>query len=275
MRRELELVCRLTGVSEDRVVLRDGGFLSRGYVVDGGRFVFKFPRDPLTRYENEARVLNRLNASNLGVALQRVAWTAEDGAWLGLRGVEGASLEGQTLSEDRRREVGRRLGRFLLRLHALEVPDAPRCTLDEEIRAWQRRFLDGRAFLAGHFSPAEMARLERFLLDTAPAELVSLGERPVFSHGDLGEGNILLDGDRVGVIDFNEAGYFEEAADFMDIQDGEILAAMLDACGADGALRRKTALRRALRPLFVAGTYAAAGRAAEPYLRQIRLLLRP
>ena len=273
MRRELELVCRLTGVPEDRVVLHDDGFLSRGYVVDGGRFVFKFPRDPLTRYENEARLLNRLNGSDLGVALQRVAWTAGDGAWLGLHGVRGASLEGQTLSEDRRREVGRRLGRFLLRLHGLEVPDAPRCTLDEEIRAWQGRFLDGRAFLAGHFSPAEMARLERFLLDTAPAELLSLGERPVFSHGDLGEGNILLDGDRVGVIDFNEAGYFEEAADFMDIQDGVMLEAMLDAYGADAALRQKTAVRRALRPLFVAGTYAGAGRRAEPYLKQVRTLL--
>lgn len=272
-RDELDLVCRLTGVSEDRVALRDDGFRSRGYVADGGRFVFKFPKAPGVRYENEARLLNRLNASDLGVALQRVAWTAGDGAWLGLHGVPGASLEGLELPEDRRREVGQQLGRFLRRLHALEVPDAPVCTLDGEIEAWQRRFLDGRAFLAEHFTPAELARLDRFLLEEAPGELRALGERPVFSHGDLGEGNILLDGGRVGVIDFNESGYFEEAADFMDIQDGVMLEAMLDAYGADAALRRKTAVRRALRPLFVAGTYAGAGRRAEPYLKQVRTLL--
>ncbi len=98
----------------------------------------------------------------------------------------------------------------------------------------------------------------------------------MFSHGDLGDGNIYIDENgQVGVIDFNESGYLDEAADFMDIMDADICGAMLDRYGADETLRRKVEIRRAVRPMFVIGTYAELGEAAmEPFLRQLRAWLK-
>ena len=60
----------------------------------------------------------------------------------------------------------------------------------------------------------------------------------------------------VGVIDFSEMLYLDEAADFMDTRDEDICRAMLDAYGAGGNLRRKVFIRRLIRPVFVIGTYA-------------------
>lgn len=66
----------------------------------------------------------------------------------------------------------------------------------------------------------------------------------VYSHGDLGDGNIFVDdGGKVGIIDFSEMCYFDEAGDFMDVSNEELRAAMLDAYGADDALRKKVRLR--------------------------------
>ena len=63
----------------------------------------------------------------------------------------------------------------------------------------------------------------------------------------------------MGIIDFNESCYPDEAADFMDVGDERICAEMPEQYGADAVLRRKVAIRRRGRPLVV-----------QPYLRHGR-----
>ena len=98
--------------------------------------------------------------------------------------------------------------------------------------------------------------MNNFVYLTAPARLSSLGENMVFSHGDLGMGNIFADNnDKIGIIDFSESVYLDEAADFMDIEDDRLCQEVLNAYNADNTLREKVAIRRAFRPMFVIGTY--------------------
>ena len=276
IRQETGTVMRLTGAEEGQITLSDDGFLSRGYVIDRGRIVFKFRKRPDTDYDGEIRILNELQRLELGVNLQSVGWTAADGSYLGLYGVLGQSLERTRLTMAQKQGVGQQLGDFLRQLHVAVPEDMTVCSLADEIAAWQRRFLAGREILETHFTPGETAHMTAFVMDEVPETLMGLGEKLVFSHGDLGDGNIYIDENgRVGVIDFNESGYLDEAADFMDITDADICGVMLDRYGADETLRRKVQIRRAVRPMFVIGTYAELGEAAvEQFLRPLRAWLK-
>lgn len=101
-----------------------------------------------------------------------------------------------------------------------------------------------------------------------PTKLKELGEKIVYSHGDLGDGNIFVDDEgKVGIIDFSEMCYFDEAGDFMDVSNDDLRTAMLDAYGADNVLRGKVRLRVLVRPLIVFGDYAKRGDAA--YVKEL------
>ena len=98
--------------------------------------------------------------------------------------------------------------------------------------------------------------MHHFIYSVVPEKLSSLGEKMVFSHGDLGMGNILVDdSDKIGIIDFSESVYLDEAADFMDIEDNKLREEILSSYGADDILREKVTIRRAVRPMFAIGTY--------------------
>ncbi len=98
------------------------------------------------------------------------------------------------------------------------------------------------------------------MFEAVPKELIRLGEKLIFSHGDLGDGNILVDKNgKVGIIDFSEILYLDEAADFMDVSSNELREQMLDTYGADDILKEKVALRVLTRPLFVLGDYIKRG----------------
>lgn len=274
---ELELVEKLTGARKDEIKFSDDGFLSRGYVVDDGKIVFKFRKSPEVSYQNEIEVLDFVNSLDLDINLQEVGWKPEDDAYLGLYGVQGKALEEMDLDDAVQELIGKQLGRFLKKLHAAEKKDAEACTLEAEIEAWQKRYQrDAKEALAKYFSTEELARIDNLMMVELPAELRRLGEKLVFSHGDLGDGNIFIDDSgEVGVIDFNGSCYLDEAADFMDVQEERICKAMLEEYGADETLRRKVAIRRAIRPIFVIGTYAKADRKTEleGFARQIRTTL--
>ena len=76
--------------------------------------------------------------------------------------------------------------------------------------------------------------MHHFIYSVVPEKLSSLGEKMVFSHGDLGMGNIFVDnGDKIGIIDFSESVYLDEAADFMDIEDDGLCEEVLQSYGAD------------------------------------------
>lgn len=258
---EIGIVRQLTGAEGNSIQLSDDGFLSRGYVVDGGRMVFKFKRSPDVSYKNEIRILNYINTLNLGINLQRVGWKPEDDSYLGLYGILGQPLTKLNMTPAQKQDAGRQLGLFLKKLHAAKPEGGIVFGLEDEIRAWGERFILGKPVLEKYFSAEELWHISEFILREAPDELRALGENLVFSHSDLGDGNILVDDSgRIGVIDFNSAGLLDEAADFMDIGDDGLLEEMLLYYGANETLRKKVSLRRSLCPMFVIGTYAYAGR---------------
>lgn len=270
-----EIIESLTGRTREEITLSSNGFLSHGYVINGGELIFKFKKSPDVSYKNEELLLSFLNGQKLGINLQKVAFVSPDDDYIGLYGVKGSCIENKELSDDVRKSVGTQLGEFLKKLHALSPVCDGSCTLSYELSAWQERFIKSLPIIRRYFTEAETERLKSFMLETAPKKLISLGESYVFSHADLGEGNIFLDKNgRVGVIDFNESCYADEAADFMDIEDDMICEATLQSYGADETLREKVKIRRLIRPLFVIETYSVRGEnAVEKYIDQIKKVL--
>ena len=271
----IEIVKRLTKVNSEEIHVSDDGFLSTGYVIRNGEIIFKFKKHPDVSYENEIRLLDFLNSENLNVNLQRVGWISPDDSYVGLYGVKGKAAEHLSLSDEEKLSVGRQLGVFLKKLHSLSPDRTGSFSVEEEISAWQERFLKSAKIMTEYFTSEEMEKLHSFVFEKAPKELTALGEKQVFSHADLGEGNIFLDDNgKVGVIDFNESAYADEAADFMDIEDDSICNALLEAYGADDTLREKVKIRRLIRPLFVIETYSQRGqKAVEKYIDRIRQTL--
>lgn len=269
---EIETIKKLVGVEENRIRFSDDGFMSRGYVIDGGRLVFKFKKRFDTTYVYEAQNLDYLNQQNLGVHLQSVAFKAEDNSYLGIYGVPGISLEQYTMSDTMRIAIGRQLGEFLRELHSLEPKTEIVYPLNDLIGVWQARYTKAKKTLAKHFDAEELAYMDTLMMREMPNTLQELGEKRVFSHADLGDGNIFIDSDgRVGIIDFNESGYIDEASDFMDITDNNLCSIMLDIYGADKTLRKKVEMQRRIRPIFVLDVYADRDEdTIQKIIRQIR-----
>lgn len=250
MTEELQIVSSLTGVAPQDIEFSDEGFLSRGYIIDGGRIVFKFKKWPEISYQNEIKVLNFISSLNLGASLQRAGWTSDKDEYLGLYGIVGKTIKNDSAG------FGEQIGNFLKNLHTVKFPEANVVPLEKEFAIWADRFSRSKDVLSRYFSAEEIAKMEEYVTVTAPKELVSLGENPVFSHGDFCLGNIFADATgKIGIIDFSEAAYMDEAADFMDMEDDELCDKALDAYGANDVLRQKVAIRRAAHPMFTIGTY--------------------
>lgn len=269
---EIERIKDLTGVEESRIHFSDDGFMSRGYVIDGGRIVFKFKKCSDTTYVYEAQTLGYLNRQDLGIHLQRVAFKAADDTYLGIYGVPGISLEQYTLNDASRMSIGRQLGEFLRKLHPLKPKTGLVYPLDSLIGIWQARYIKAKKTLAKYFNSEELVHIDKLMMGEMPHTLHELGEKLVFSHADLGDGNIFIDSDgKIGIIDFNEAGYIDEASDFMDITDDALCSVMLDIYGADENLRRKVEMQRRIRPIFVLDVYAERDEnSVQKLIRQIR-----
>lgn len=239
-----------------KIDIKEDGFISRGYVIDNGDLVFKFPRKPNVKYEAEISNLNYINSLDLGVNLQKVAFKSDENEYLGIYGIKGKSLEEINLTIEEQKEVGRQLGLFLKKLHQIRDFQGLPCKLDEEIKAWQDRVKCVDNFILETFSEKEQNILHKLMFEYMPTRLNQLGENLVFSHGDLGDGNIFVDEKlKVGVIDFNESGLFDDAADFMDISSDIIRDSMLNAYGADDVLREKVEIRRDIRSIIVLKPY--------------------
>lgn len=256
---QLEIIHSLIG-ENDNIKIKEDGFLSRGFVIDNGRLVIKFPRRQDVDYKTEIDNLNYINLLDLGISLQKVAFTSQTNEYLGVYGVLGSSLERLTLNQKEQKQVGEKLGKFLKKLHSVTNHTGKPCLPKDEIEAWQSRvkFIDD--FLTQTFSKEEKQIIDKLMFDYLPNKLNKLGEKLVFSHGDLGDGNIFVDeNEDVGVIDFNESGLLDEAADFMDVSSDVIRDSMLLAYGADETLKEKVELRRDIRPLIVLKPYLIRG----------------
>jgi len=248
---EVQTIEKLLGVNHE-IVFSDAGHESRGYIIDDGRIVFKFPRSSKISYDNEINALNAVNALITDIGLQRVGWTAQSNSYLGLYGVIGKAIKNLELSPAQKLNIGKRIGCFLRALHNLEVPGAPICSLADEIKTWHDRYLPHKDFIDANMTAIESARLHELMMEEAPSALMKLGDDRVFAHGDLSGNNIFLDkSGNVGLIDFSESGYLDRASDFMDIGDAEISEAMLEAYGADDTLVQKISIRQRIRPAAI------------------------
>ena len=269
----MRVIKQLTGITADRIMFADDGFWSRGYVIDGGRIVFKFRKSPEVSYKTEIKMLGFVNSLGLGINTQKVGWVSPDDTYLGIYGVMGQALD--TLKSPDYASIGRQFADFFHKLHQAQPENAGQMTVEEEITAWQERYQKSHNELLEYFTEEEVQRLDRFFSD-ATARLRELGEKLVFSHGDLGDGNIFIDeAGKVGIIDFSEMLYLDEAADFMDVGSEELREQMLTAYEADDNLREKVRLRVLVRPLFVFGDYARRGDTVyvEELVERIRELL--
>ncbi len=271
-----KIIACLTGRKREEITFSDNGFLSYGYIIGDGEIIFKFKKNSSVSYKNEVELLNFLNSQNFDINLQKVAFVSPDDSYVGLYGVKGVSIESNELSPETKIAIGTQLGKFLKKLHILTPDCNNRYSLQFELAAWQDRLIKSMEFTSRYFTEGETEKLKKFMLETTYEKLLALGEKAVFSHADLGEGNIFLDSNgTVGVIDFNESGYADEAADFMDIEDDTICEAALTSYGADEALREKVRLRRLIRPLFVVETYAIRGDdAVIKYIEQLKNVIK-
>ena len=239
-----------------KIEIQEDGFLSRGFVVDNGKLVFKFPRNPHVQYQTEIANLNYINSLNLGVNLQRVTYVSSTNEYLGIYGVLGHSLEKVSLDEQQQREIGRQLGVFLKKLHQIEGCKGLPCNLSAEIAEWQNRVTSIHHFIVQTFTQKEQQIINKLMFEYMPDKLNALGEKLVFSHGDLGDGNVFVDENhKVGIIDFNESGLIDEAGDFMDISSDTVRDEMLNAYGADKELREKVEIRKDIRSLIALKPY--------------------
>ena len=134
IQKQLEVIYSLIGHSH-KIDIKEDGFMSRGFVIDNGNLIFKFPRNKDVDYKTEIDNLNLINSLNLGVNLQKVAYVSNDNSYLGIKGVLGKSLEEIKLDKRQKCEVGKQLGVFLRNLHNSKINTEVVYTLKSEIEA--------------------------------------------------------------------------------------------------------------------------------------------
>ena len=255
---EIDIVRKFANVTPDKITFHDKGFLSRGYVISNGEIVFKFPKYPHVNYENEVITLDFLREQNfseiLDINLQRVNkdWTdTSTYRHIGFYGVPGesiADLQRKSAQLDTH-YIGTQLGKFLSKMHeqnkATTIGETLEDEINRDIEIWKNMDTDAKEFLNQHFTKSDQTLINKLVTQYVPAELRKLGEQLVYSHSDIHEGNVFIDSkEKVGIIDFDNAGFYDAARDFARMDNDDILSAMLNTYGANESLRKKIEIRR-------------------------------
>lgn len=270
-RDEVEIVKYLAEVNSDRITFSDRGAFSRCYLIDGGKKVFKFKKREDVNYDNERTILKYLKDKSLGVEIQSVGWEDEAGRFLGLFGVTGTSVKDLKLSKSEKTQLANKLANFINEIQKLNPKNVTLNHLNEEIKIWQERFKRSLPILKLHFSESEILRIKNYMTKEMPKELSGLGEKLVFSHGDLWENNIFINKDnKIGIIDFSDSGYYDEAAELMYFEDDELCKMILDGLNADEVLRKKVKIRRLAKAMFIISAYV--DKPEEEYIKYIEYI---
>lgn len=244
---EVDVVKRLSGVSdEDRIAISETGWTSRVYIVDGGKTVFKFPRNEEYRIEcrKEADILELLGRHRFDIGIPVLNWAAPDHSYFGYHGIQGAPLKDviDALGDAEKEDIGRQLGGFLKQLHSIPGGGGLGSqTLEEQVVEYTKMYLEDRSLLGVYFDEQEMECIDGFFTHDVKECMKGSGEL-VLCHGDLDCNNTLVGaGNRVGVIDFGDAGLYDRSQDFRGIEDRVILTAMMDAYGEGEVLSLEAA----------------------------------
>ncbi len=245
---ELKIVKHLTGVCDNRIVVDETGWTSRVYIIDGGKIVFKFPRNAKFREEckHEISVLKIINEQVFNLSVPVLNWIGEDNSYFGFYGVEGKPLGTviDELSEQQKVDIGTQLGGFLRQLHSISINgygDIRAQTLEEQAEEYLNWYRKDRGLLNDFFGERELKRLDDFF-DCQVPECMTGTCRLVFCHGDLDYNNTLIcAGNRVGIIDFGDAGLYDRSQDFRGMDDGVLRKAMIGAYGTDEVISEEAA----------------------------------
>ena len=242
---ELKIVKQLTGADDNRIEVSEVGWTSRVYIIDGGKIVFKFPRNAKFREgcKQEVAVLKLLKGRQFNLNVPVLNWTTEDNSYFGFYGVVGKPLGAiiDSLNEQQKIEIGTQIGNFVKQLHTIkDYGNIKAQTLDEQAKEYRDWYQKDRDLLKDFFSKSEMKTIDDFFDNEVPKSMTGLGEL-VFCHGDLDYNNTLIDSkNQVGVIDFGDAGLYDRSQDFRGMDDEVLREAMIKAYG-DSEVISKTA----------------------------------
>ncbi len=252
---EIAIIRRLLGLSKrSNIHLMGEGTDSRAYSINNDEYIFKFPRtdEAAASYKQEIAVLKLLESTHLSLMTPIVKWEDSHCAYFGYIGVPGSSIKShiKQLPTLLKEQIGASLGRFLKQLHALKPIGVAHTTLQQEITNYQDNYQQGLGILTPSFTEMELKELEHFFYDDLPSQMTKLGYAPKFCHGDLLLNNILIDShDQIGVIDFGNAGYYDQAKDFSNLWDDTIRSTALKAYGPNETLSNKIDLRSRALPV--------------------------
>ena len=243
---ELKIVKQLTGVSDNQIEVNEIGWTSRTYIIDGGKIVFKFPRNAKFREEckQEVSVLKLLKGRQFSVSIPILNWTTKDNSYFGFYGVEGKPLGKviDSLSEQQKVEIGTQIGEFLQQLHGIkDYGDIKAQRLEEQAKEYQNWFFKGSDLLKDFLNESERNTIHNFFENEVPKSMTGTGEL-VFCHGDLDYNNVFINRqNQVGIIDFGDARLYDRSQDFRGIDDDRLREAMIKSYG-DGEIVSKSAV---------------------------------
>ena len=254
---ELHIVQKITGITdESRIRLNNLGWTSRVYIIDDGEIVFKFPRDEASRqdFTYEVDALELIKQHKFAINTPIINWKTPDYDYIGLFGVPGNSITQDKISklgENVKKEIGTTIGLFLKQLHAITPIKKPYVmTVKNEITEYQEKYKAALPTLQIYFDNDHLQSIDDFFMKVMPSEMANLGEELVFCHGDLGYNNILLTNDnKLGIIDFGDAGLYDKSQDFSGLEDKIIQDYAISTYGGCQILKAKVDLRQKMIPV--------------------------
>ena len=215
----MKTVKRLTGIAdESRIVKNETGWCARTYIIDGGKIVLKFPRNKEEQraFAYEVAALKLIGQHEFNVAVPKVNWVAENNEHIGFFGVIGNPVTADTLADltdAEKTQIGAQIGIFLKTLHGVyaDYDDIYKMSIADEIKEAQQKYLEAKSTLKKHFTSNELKIIHGLFMFEMPKRITELGQELVFCHGDLTDNNILLNGAKVGIIDFGDAGLYDKS----------------------------------------------------------------
>jgi aminoglycoside 2''-phosphotransferase len=214
------------------------------YEVEGS-YIFRFPstflptreRSELVRRETE--VLNGLK-DHLTVQIPSPVFveTDSDNPFMGYEKIPGSSLTWHysNTPTKKRRSIAEQVGVFLGELHGLDLAEISPGTSDSSFDAESDRKQWSEFYeRAVEITYPSLSSTQRRWSDALFHDFLDHDENfqyePVLVHGDFDTSNILVDPETfkvTGIIDFEEAGMYDPAADFLFQREGaEFLAQIL------------------------------------------------
>ena len=135
-------------------------------------------------------------------------------------------LEG--LDQNKQYELGFLAGEYLKRIHNIKI--------DKDLEDWESRFRNKKNKKIADYLAGEV-RFEgdRYMIDYLVENEELLKNRPqVFHHGDYHTGNMVYDGDRLSIIDFNRFDYGDPVEEFNRIDFSAIKSIYFASGQVDG-----------------------------------------